>query len=211
MSGVSIPLWCDLKVFTDDEIQDALDKVSIPLWCDLKRLTDQIRAARSDVSIPLWCDLKPGGLVGSGRGSWVSIPLWWDLKSGRFCAVEPGNLVSIPLWCDLKTPLGAKYTTVAACFHPTMVRFKDNALGSGRGAPFSFHPTMVRFKDSAWVRSTPTGLVSIPLWCDLKRVTACRLLRPGASFHPTMVRFKAQRGRGITDRAHQFPSHYGAI
>ncbi len=74
------PTMVRFKVFTDDEIQDALDKISIPLWCDLKTILRIFLAVFCRISIPLWCDLK-------------------CLRESR---PDPRGRISIPLWCDLK-------------------------------------------------------------------------------------------------------------
>ncbi len=72
-----------------------------------------------------------------------------------------------------------------------MVRFKGARRVDKFALKLCFHPTMVGFKAALRVarRRGAGGLVSIPLWCDLK----------------------AERRERVAVTLTEFPSHYGAI
>ncbi len=166
---VSIPLWCDLKPlavaarptaragfhptmvrFKGVGLKPRRSKmvsVSIPLWCDLKVVLEIGGAGLKDVSIPLWCDLKALETRGSYRDLRGFHPTMVRFKADSCSG------------CDL----------CRLCFHPTMVRFKGHCRRLSYRRYRSFHPTMVRFKVIIFARISGRDLVSIPLWCDLKR------------------------------------------
>ncbi len=73
-----------------------------------------------------------------------------------------------------------------------MVRFKAIPLRRYPPTAACFHPTMVRFKAAdLTAQMASRSHVSIPLWCDLKGWDSQAVSGGKACFHPTMVRFKA--------------------
>ncbi len=78
-------------------------------------------------------------------------------------------------------------------FHPTMVRFKGAGAAAGGAVARVSIPLWCDLKKLTTPISLTVSMVSIPLWCDLKGELPYENIVVRYGFHPTMVRFKASR------------------
>ena len=164
--------------------------VSIPIWCDWKGNATPPDLITMVVSIPIWCDWKAGlfyfvafpavfqflyGAIGrcrlQNRQGWNTgfNSYMVRLEVCLFSNSLNDASVSIPIWCDWKLPTNQRVLKFR------VFQFLYGAIGrivfNDQFASFRcFNSYMVRLEVNIAQYRFHRRRVSIPIWCDWKRV-----------------------------------------